>query len=79
MTTSKRKLDHIRICLERSVESDIRYFDDLALVHKAMPEICEAKIDTSCSLGEAERPLISAMTGGHPMPGDQPRWQRHRR
>jgi isopentenyl-diphosphate delta-isomerase len=69
MTTSKRKLDHIRICLERSVESDIRYFDDLALVHKAMPEICEAKIDTSCSfLGRRlNAPLIiSAMTGGHP-------------
>lgn len=69
MTTSKRKLDHIRICLERSVESDIRYFDDLALVHKAMPEICEAKVDTSCSfLGRRlNAPLIiSAMTGGHP-------------
>jgi isopentenyl-diphosphate Delta-isomerase len=69
MTTSKRKLDHIRICLEKAVESDIRHFDDLTLVHKAMPEICEAEIDTSCGfLGmRLNAPLIiSAMTGGHP-------------
>ena len=72
MTTSSRKLDHIRICLDNPVESEgavARSFDDLVLVHKALPEIDEADIDTSCRfLGrKLSAPLmISAMTGGHP-------------
>ena len=72
MTTSSRKLDHIRICLDNPVEPEgavARPFDDLVLVHKALPEIDEADIDTSCRfLGKKlSAPLmISAMTGGHP-------------
>ncbi len=72
MTTSSRKIDHIRICLDNPVESEgtePRAFDDLVLVHKALPEIDEADIDTSCRfLGkELSAPLmICAMTGGHP-------------
>jgi isopentenyl-diphosphate delta-isomerase len=68
LTTSSRKLDHIRICLEKPVESEDRPFEDLMLVHKALPEIDEADIDTSCSfLGRrlAAPLIISAMTGGH--------------
>ena len=49
MTTSSRKLDHIRICLEKPVEANSRPFDDLVLIHKALPEIDEADIDTTCS------------------------------
>ena len=69
MTTSSRKLDHIRISLEKPVEAQARPFEDLVLVHKALPEIDEASIDTSCHfLGiRLKAPLIiSAMTGGHP-------------
>ncbi|VVB72499.1 Isopentenyl-diphosphate delta-isomerase [uncultured archaeon] len=69
MTTSSRKLDHIRICLENPVEADCRPFEDLVLIHRALPEIDEADIDMSCRfLGrELKAPLlISAMTGGHP-------------
>jgi isopentenyl-diphosphate delta-isomerase len=69
LTTSSRKLDHIRICLEKPVESADRPFEDLMLVHKALPGIDEAEIDTSCSfLGHklAAPLIISAMTGGHP-------------
>ena len=69
MTTSSRKLDHIRICLEKPVEAQSRPFEDLSLVHRALPEIDEADIDTSCRfLGKKlKAPLIiSAMTGGHP-------------
>jgi isopentenyl-diphosphate delta-isomerase len=69
LTTSSRKLDHIRICLEKPIDAQIRPFDDLVLVHKALPEIDEAEIDTSCSfLGiRLSAPIIiSAMTGGHP-------------
>jgi isopentenyl-diphosphate delta-isomerase len=69
VSTSSRKLDHIRICLDRAVESEIRPFDDLVLVHRALPEMDEAEIDTSCSfLGRRLKApiIISAMTGGHP-------------
>lgn len=69
MTTSSRKLDHIRICLEKPVEANSKPFDDLVLIHKALPEIDEADIDTTCRfLGKKlSAPLIiGAMTGGHP-------------
>jgi isopentenyl-diphosphate delta-isomerase len=69
VTTSSRKLDHIRICLERSVETETRPFEDLMLLHKALPEINEAEIDTSCTfLGRRIKApiMITAMTGGHP-------------
>ncbi len=69
MSTSSRKMDHIRICLDKEVESGIRPFDDLVLVHRALPEIDEAEIDTSCSfLGKRLKApiIIGAMTGGHP-------------
>lgn len=69
MSTSSRKMDHIRICLDKAVESEIRPFDDLVLVHRALPEVDEAEIDTSCSfLGKRLKApiIISAMTGGHP-------------
>jgi len=69
LTTSSRKLDHIRICLEEPVEANFKPFDDLVLIHKALPEIDEADIDTTCRfLGKKlSAPLIiGAMTGGHP-------------
>jgi isopentenyl-diphosphate delta-isomerase len=68
MTTSERKLDHIRICLEKSVESDVRPFQDLELVHRALPEMDMAEVDAGCRfLGRRlSAPLvICAMTGGH--------------
>ena len=48
MTTSSRKLDHIRICMEKPVDAKKWPFQDLVLLHKALPEIDEADIDTSC-------------------------------
>lgn len=69
MTTSERKMDHIRICLEKDIESKYRPFDDIVLIHKALPEISESEIDTGCSfVGKKIRApiIISAMTGGHP-------------
>jgi isopentenyl-diphosphate Delta-isomerase len=69
LTTSSRKLDHIRICLERPVDAESRPFDDLTLIHRALPEIDEADINTSCRfLGRTLNApiIISAMTGGHP-------------
>jgi isopentenyl-diphosphate delta-isomerase len=68
VTTSSRKLDHIRICLDRAVDAEKRPFEDVVLLHKALPEIDSKDIDTSCHfLGkELKAPLmICAMTGGH--------------
>jgi len=69
MTTSRRKMDHIRICLEKPVQASSRPFEDVVLIHRALPEICESEIDTECLFLDrrlAYPLMISAMTGGHP-------------
>ena len=68
MTTSSRKMDHIRICMEKAVECEFKPFEDIVLVHRALPELNESEIDTSCRfLGKRLKApiIISAMTGGH--------------
>ena len=67
--TGKRKVDHIRICLEQKAQSKntTAGFEDINLVHRALPEINKAKINLSTSfLGtKFNAPLIvGAMTGG---------------
>jgi isopentenyl-diphosphate delta-isomerase len=67
--TSSRKLDHLRICTEKEVESGDPGFADIRFVHNALPECDMAGIDLTCRfLGHPfSSPLfISAMTGGHP-------------
>jgi len=67
--TSSRKLDHLRICAEKDVESGDTGFGDIRLVHNALPECDMRAIDLSTRfLGHTlSSPLfISAMTGGHP-------------
>nr|WP_222829537.1 type 2 isopentenyl-diphosphate Delta-isomerase [Archaeoglobus profundus] len=68
MRTSKRKLDHIEICLNKEVESSYSGFEDVMLIHKAIPEIDFDEIDTSVDfLGKRiSAPfLIASITGGH--------------
>ncbi len=69
MKTKQRKLDHIRICLEEDVESRVGSgFEDITLIHRALPEIDFSKIDTNVEfLGKKLKyPIvIAAMTGGH--------------
>jgi len=67
--TGKRKVDHIRICLEQKAQSKnaTAGFEDINLVHRALPEISKARINLSTSfLGKKfNAPLIvGAMTGG---------------
>ena len=63
-----RKDEHLRIALEEDVSSDLNSgFDDIALMHQALPEIDLASVDISTKfLGhQLEAPiLISSMTGG---------------
>jgi isopentenyl-diphosphate delta-isomerase len=67
--TSSRKLDHLRICLEEAIESGETGFDEIRLVHNALPSSDMDALDLSTEfLGHHfGSPLfISAMTGGHP-------------
>jgi len=69
MKTSKRKIEHLLLCAEKDVEAKRNYFDDVHLVHVALPEVDKDEIDTSVEfLGfELSFPMmIAAMTGGHP-------------
>lgn len=66
--TNDRKLEHI-VAIERDSATDRsgRYFDDVHLVHRALPEIALTDVDTSCEfLGKTLSfpMLISSMTGG---------------
>ncbi len=67
--TESRKLDHIRICLERDVESKIPTgFNDVTLVHNAVPEINLDEVDVKTSfLGHKLKApiMVTAITGGH--------------
>jgi isopentenyl-diphosphate delta-isomerase len=67
--TSSRKLDHLRICNEEQVECGRTGFDDVHLMHNALPECDMERIDLSSHFLEfrLRSPLfIAGMTGGHP-------------
>ena len=64
-----RKADHINVCLNERVAPDYCYWDDIRLIHNAMPELNLDDIDTSADvLGtRLDFPLIvTAITGGFP-------------
>lgn len=63
----ERKADHIEICMNEQVAPGYRYWDDVRLVHDALPEIGMDDIDTSCMLfgKRLEFPfIVTAITGG---------------
>jgi len=67
--TSKRKADHIKICLEEDVQARQveTGFKDVRLVHRALPEIDREKIDLTTTVFNHEFAapfLVGAMTGG---------------
>lgn len=66
--TNERKLEHIEIIrTDRDTDRRRYYFDDVRLVHRALPEVALDQIDTSCTfLGKrlSFPLLISCMTGG---------------
>ena len=67
MKTKRRKLEHIRICLEKNVERGSTGFEDVKLIHCSLPEVDYDSIDMSTKfLGKKlNYPIvIEAMTGG---------------
>ena len=67
--TSSRKLEHLRLCTESDVSYGDAGFDNVRLVHNAVPECDLSDITTDATfLGhQFSAPLfIAAMTGGHP-------------
>jgi isopentenyl-diphosphate delta-isomerase len=66
--TEMRKDDHVRISLEENVAAHHNYWDDVKLIHNALPEINKEEIDLSTTLfgKKMGAPLIIAgMTGGY--------------
>jgi isopentenyl-diphosphate delta-isomerase len=63
----ERKADHIEICLNKNVNATRNYWDDIQMIHRALPEVDMGSIDTSIELfGKklAAPIIISAITGG---------------
>jgi isopentenyl-diphosphate delta-isomerase len=66
--TEDRKDDHIQIVQERDVETTGTGFEDVQLIHDALPEINYGEIDPSINfLGKdlSAAIFIESMTGGH--------------
>lgn len=62
-----RKADHINISLKERIEPGYDYWNDIRLLHEALPEVDMDEIDTSCDvLGKRlEFPfIVTAITGG---------------
>jgi isopentenyl-diphosphate delta-isomerase len=69
--TSRRKIEHLEICVKNPVESRkvSAGFEDVTLIHRALPEIDMDKLDMSVDLlgKRLKAPfLIASITGGHP-------------
>ncbi|MEF8879740.1 MAG: type 2 isopentenyl-diphosphate Delta-isomerase [Candidatus Thermoplasmatota archaeon] len=66
--TESRKHEHVDISLEKDVNFDHNYWDDIALKHNALPEVDKEEVDLSSSLfgKKLSMPLVIAgMTGGY--------------
>ena len=66
--TESRKDEHVRVTLEKDVVAERNYWDDVKLIHNALPEINKSDIDFSTQLfgKKLDAPLIIAgMTGGY--------------
>ena len=67
--TESRKLDHIKIALKEAVQSRTKSgFEDITLIHRALPEIDKDEIDIGIEImgRKFKAPIVIAgMTGGH--------------
>ncbi|MDR0508941.1 MAG: type 2 isopentenyl-diphosphate Delta-isomerase [Candidatus Methanoplasma sp.] len=65
----ERKADHVEICLNERIEPGYCYWDDIRLIHNALPEVNADEIDMSAHvLGKKLKfPfIVTAITGGFP-------------
>src|SRR2546422_7125637 len=65
--TEQRKAEHVNIILQENVSAEYNYWNDVRLVHTALPEIDLDDVDVSVKFfgKRLEAPLIiSSMTGG---------------
>ena len=68
-----RKEEHLKIPLEYDVQHSFNYFDDIKLIHHAIPEVDLEEIDLTVNFfnKQISAPIcISAITGGHPVSKD---------
>jgi isopentenyl-diphosphate delta-isomerase len=66
--TQNRKKEHLEIVLNEDVSADYNYWDDVRLIHRALPEIDMDELDTGVTIfGKTLNApiIISAMTGGY--------------
>jgi isopentenyl-diphosphate delta-isomerase len=66
---SHRKAEHVKVVLAKDVEGRYRYWNDVQLIHRALPELDFEEIDTTVTLlgHRLAAPLvITGMTGGFP-------------
>lgn len=71
MSTSQRKIEHLKLCSSSPVESRVKGtgLEDVMLVHRALPEFDIEDIDLHTNfLGKSMKApfLIASITGGHP-------------
>lgn len=67
--TQSRKEEHVTICLGQRVSHSRRFWEEVHLVHNALPEVDMRDIDLSVRLfgKKLEAPIVvAAMTGGYP-------------
>ncbi len=67
--TESRKDEHVKVSIEKKVSSEYNYWEDIRLVHNAIPEINKEDIDLSTKLFNkklAAPLIIASMTGGYP-------------
>jgi isopentenyl-diphosphate delta-isomerase len=66
--TESRKDEHVKVALQKDVSADHNYWDDIILVHNALPELRKKDIKLSTELfGKKLRAplIIASMTGGY--------------
>ncbi|WP_455392221.1 type 2 isopentenyl-diphosphate Delta-isomerase [[Eubacterium] cellulosolvens] len=63
-----RKEEHVRICATKPVSASYNYWDDVFLIHQALPELNKSEIDLTSKLFKKKLSapiIISALTGGY--------------
>lgn len=71
--TEKRKIEHLKVCMNQDVEAGRALFDGVILIHNALPDMDFNKIDTSAMfLGKKMLiPIVAAaITGGTGIAGE---------